>query len=68
MVMKLIDDTNGKQLIVGDTIRDDNGTVWFILGYSNQGWVQLVENDKLGEIAKKYNVDSFALKVEEQNV
>ena len=62
--MKLIDNTGDKQLSIGDTIRDDNGTLWFILGFSSQGWVQVVENDKLATIAQNYGADVFDLRIE----
>ena len=62
--MKLIDQLHGTEYSIGDIIRDDYGTDWFILGYSSQNWLQVIENDKLAEVAQKFHVGTFALKVE----
>lgn len=62
--MKLIDNTEGKEVAIGDIITDDYGTEWFVLGFSSHHWVQLIENDKLAEVAQKFHVGVFDLKVE----
>lgn len=62
--MKLIDNTDGTEVAIGDIITDDYGTEWFVLGYSSQKWVQLIENEKLAEVATKFFVSRFDLSVE----
>lgn len=62
--MKLIDQLHGTEYSVGDIIRDDYGTDWFILGFSSHHWVQVIENEKLAEVAQKFHVGTLALKVE----
>ena len=62
--MKLIDEQENVELHIGDTITDDNGVIWFVLGWSSHGWVQLIENDVLAEHAKKFNPFGFDLRIE----
>lgn len=66
--VKLIDKLNGTEYSIGDIIRDDYGTDWFVLGWSSYGWVQVIENDKLAEVASKFQVGTLALRLEFDNV
>jgi hypothetical protein len=62
--MRLFDELENTEYSVGDIIKDDFGTDWFILGFSSQGWVQVIENDKLQEVATIHKLGTLALKVE----
>lgn len=66
--MRLIDRLHGTEYSIGDIVTDENGTEWYILGWSSHGWVQVIENEKLAEVASKFLLGTFAMRLEFDNV
>jgi hypothetical protein len=66
--MRLFDELENTEYSVGDIIEDDFGTEWYILGYSSHGWVQVIENEKLAEVAQKFFLGTFGMRLEYDNV
>jgi hypothetical protein len=60
--MRLYDNGTEREFKIGDTIRDDFGGVWFVVGFSEHG-IQLADVGKLSKITESYGLDVFSVKV-----
>jgi hypothetical protein len=60
--MRLYDNGTEREFKIGDTIRDDFGGVWFVVGFS-ENRIQLADVSKLSKITESYGLDVFSVKV-----
>jgi hypothetical protein len=60
--MRLYDNGTDREFKIGDTMRDDFGGVWFVVGFS-ENRIQLADVSKLSKITENYSLDSFDVKV-----